>query len=277
MMTEVPEKDIEGNASIIKVPPSGDTTPDITLPPKESSDTTSDLITHTENNPEVESVISKHNQEIKEDEENDDQTSIEVETDEVLEPLVDSKRWIIGKPPELGGKETQYGVYYQRPMGFIARGRWFALLGKTLSGAIRTTGGSIGGMDEIFGKGDGTIIERGQRLREHDFKDASSFFALAMELVGENADFLVNSYVLWLDVPYEEKNWIKKVLEQPWDPDHDRWGLSEDAGMEMIELFIYQNYEDIRRFFLEKIPKLAKRVSQIEKNRKKEDSSALLK
>lgn len=197
------------------------------------------------------------------------------EDDEILQPLVDAQRWVIGKPPELQGKSTEYSVYWQRPLGFMARNRFIALVTKTMSVSIRATGGDIGGMGDVFGEGEGTIVERGKRLREHDFKDASSFFALAMELIGYAPEFLSECYCLFLDVPVKERGWFKEVIERRYDPDNDQWGLSEEAALEIIELFIYQNYEDMRRFFLEKLPKIAKRVSQMEKARTKNDHDQL--
>src|SRR5262245_42030127 len=110
---------------------------------------------------------------------------------EILEPKIDAKRWLIGKPPERGGKDTQYSVYIQQPLGFMARNRLYALIGRTMATAIKTTGGTVGGMDDIFGSGSGgTLIERGRRLSQQDFADASSFFTLALELVSYAPDFL---------------------------------------------------------------------------------------
>ena len=81
---------------------------------------------------------------------------------EILEPKVDAKRWVVGKPPEEGGKETEYSVYTQLPLGYMARNRMFSLIGRTMSAAIKSTGGSVGGMEDVFGSGGGTLVERGQ-------------------------------------------------------------------------------------------------------------------
>jgi hypothetical protein len=188
---------------------------------------------------------------------------------EILEPKAEAKRWIIGKPPQEGGKETQYSLYIQQPLGFMARNRLYALIGRTMATAIKTTGGSVGGMDDIFGQGGGTIVERSKRLSQRDFVDASQFFSLALELVGYAPDFLSEAYAIMLDVPYGERNWFKDVIEQPARPDDDKWGLSEDDGLEMIEIFIDQNYEDIRRFFTEKLPRITQRASQREQDHQK--------
>jgi hypothetical protein len=88
-----------------------------------------------------------------------------------------------------------------------------------------------------------------------------------MELIGYTPEFLSECYCLFLDVPHRDKGWFKEVIEKKYDPENNQWGLSEEAGLEIIELFVHQNYEDMRRFFLERLPKIAKRVSQIEKAR----------
>jgi hypothetical protein len=193
---------------------------------------------------------------------------------EILEPLVDAKTWVIGKPPEKGGKETEYSAYTQMPLGYMARNRMFSLIGRTMSAAIKSTGGSVGGMEDVFGAGGGTLIERGRRLGSRDFQDASQFFTLAMELVGYAPDFLSDFYAIALEVPIGERGWFREVIEQPYRPDDDKWGLSEDDGIEMIEIFIDQNYEDIRRFFTEKLPRIGKRASQREQEHKKSHESA---
>jgi len=186
---------------------------------------------------------------------------------EILEPKVEARRWVVGKPPEEGGKDTEYSIYVQQPLGYMARNRLYALIGRTMAQAIKVSGGNIGGMEDIFGGGGGTIRERAVRLSNQDFADASQFFTLAMELVGYNADFLGEFYAIALEVPYGDRVWFKNVIEQPYRPSEDKWGLEEDAGVEMIEIFIDQNYEEIRRFFAVKLPLIAKRARQREQQR----------
>lgn len=186
---------------------------------------------------------------------------------EALDPSTDARRWVIGKPPQEGGKDTQYSVYIQRPMAWMPRQRFFALLGKTMSQAIRATGGSVGGMSDIFGDEGGSLVERGRRLSQRDFQDASSFFSLAMELIGYSPDFLLESYILWLDVPRTERTWAKTILDMPYCPEEDKWGLREGEHLEIIQTFIDQNYEDIRRFFIETLPDLGRRVALHEKSK----------
>ena len=205
----------------------------------------------------------------------DDKTAEEAiseaeEAMEILEPKVEAKRWVVGKPPEEGGKQTEWSVYTQMSLGYMARNRMFSLIGRTMSAAIKATGGSVGGMEDVFGAGGGTLVERGRRLGARDFRDASQFFTLAMELIGYAPDFLSDFYAIALDVPIAERGWFRDVIEQPYRPSDDRWGMSEDMGVEIIEIFIDQNYEDIRRFFTERLPKIAKRAAQREQEHKKD-------
>lgn len=187
---------------------------------------------------------------------------------EILEPKAEARRWIVGKPPEQGGRETEYSIYVQQPLGYMARNRLYALIGRTMAQAIKVTGGSVGGMEDIFGAGQGgTLRERALRLNQQDFQDASQFFTLAMELVGYAPDFLGEFYAIVLEVPYSERVWFKNVIEQPYRPTDDKWGLDEDDGIEMIEIFVDQNYEEIRRFFVVKLPKIAQRARQRENDR----------
>jgi hypothetical protein len=194
---------------------------------------------------------------------------------EILEPLVEAKRWVVGKPPEEGGKSTEFSVYTQQPLGYMARNRMFSLIGRTMSAAIKATGGSVGGMEDVFGAGGGTLIERGRRLGARDFQDASQFFTLAMELVGYVPDFLSDFYSIALEVPVGgERAWFREVIEIPYRPDQDQWGMSEDMGIEIIEIFIDQNYEDIRRFFIERLPRIGRRAAQREQDHKTSHESA---
>lgn len=182
-----------------------------------------------------------------------------------LEDFSAPKVWCIGKPPTEGGTDDEYSYLTQKKLGFMARNRFFSLTAKAMSVAVRSTG-SIEGMDD-FMTGGGTLRQRATRLRERDFQDASSFLALAFELTAYSPNYIVETLMLWLDVPTAEKPWFKEQIEEEWNPAEDQWGLDEDVWIEMVERFIDQNYEDIRRFFVEKLPRIAKRVRAAEKKR----------
>lgn len=190
--------------------------------------------------------------------------SKEEEAVEILDSHTDPVRWIIGKGPELGGNENTYSVYYQRKLGYMPRIKFFAMVTKTIGSAIKA-GGVVNLGDAFDMEEGGSLRERASKLTNQDFADAGSFMALAMELMSHSEDFLVNCYIMWLDVPKDERNWAKQVLSQSWDPDNGRYGLKDEDGIKMIEVFIDQNYEDIRRFFVKEIPKLGKRFATRER------------
>lgn len=200
------------------------------------------------------------------DEKSDDSNKDNSDEDsfEILDPLANEKVWVIGKPPEDGGTEDQYSRYVQRPLGYIQRARFFALVSRTVAEAIKA-GGSVrfNGTDLLAGEG--TIRQRAYAMTESDFGDVASFVALAMQLVGYVDDFLLDCFCLWLDVPKSEITWAKRIMAMPHDPANNLYGLSDDQAEEIIAHFIDQNYKDIRDFFAERLPRLAKRAQSQER------------
>jgi hypothetical protein len=193
---------------------------------------------------------------------------------EKLDPATKPVQWIIGKDPEHGGSEKQYSIYVQDKLPWMPRQQFFALVSRVFSAAIRATGGSVGGMGDIFGdESGGSLIERGRRLTQRDLTDASSFMALAFELIGYSPDFLVDCYVILLDVPRAEREWARMRFSETWDPASEKWGLKDEDHEKIIQTFIDQNYEEIRRFFVVTLPKMGRRVALHEKSQDRESKS----
>lgn len=196
------------------------------------------------------------------------------EVEEVFELNAEPKIWIIGKPPEQGGKDDDYSQYVQKPLGVMPRMQWFGILTNTISESVKAGGAVDLGMSDVFGEGGGSIRERFQTLTNQDFSDAGSFIALAFKIAAYAPDFLMDSFVIWLDVPPAERTWAKRVMKQSYDPEREQWGLKEDQFLEIIEIFIDQNYADIRDFFVKKLPRVVARVQQREREKTQESSSA---
>jgi len=194
--------------------------------------------------------------------------------DKPVDDLSEIKRWIIGKPPEEGGKDTEYAVYIQQPLGWMARNRFFSLITAALSKAIRASGGEVAGMGDIFGNNAGTIRERGARLMERDWQDASTFMTLAAELSSYVPDLMLEFYCIWLQVPPGERPWAKLVFEQPHDPERNLWGPTDSQHRTIIGTFIDQNYEGLREFFTTDLPAIARRVVVNERNRQDRESTS---
>jgi hypothetical protein len=192
---------------------------------------------------------------------------------EKLDPATMPVRWVIGKAPEFGGTEKQYSVYVQDKLPWMPRQQFFALVSRTFAEAIKATGGQVGGMADVFGGDGGSLIERGRRLTQRDLTDASQFMTLAFELMGYSADFLVDCYVILLDVPRAEREWARMRFSEPWNPEAEKYGLKDEDHEKIIQTFIDQNYEEIRRFFVVTLPALGRRVALHEKSRDRESKS----
>ena len=195
--------------------------------------------------------------------------------DQPVDDLSEIRRWVVGKPPGEGGKDTEYSVYVQQPLGWMARSRFFALISSALSRAIRASGGEVAGMGDIFGNEGGTIRQRGERLMARDWQDASTFMALAAELTAYVPDLMIEFYLIWLQVPTSERNFAKIVFEQPRDPERNLWGFTDDEHRMIIGTFIDQNYDSLREFFTVDLPAIARRVVNNERKRQDRESTSV--
>lgn len=187
---------------------------------------------------------------------------------EALDPSTIPVQWQIGKTPEHGGTEKQYSIYVQDKLPYMRRAQFFSLVSRTFSEAIKQAGGGgvSGNLADLFGGEDGgSLIERGRRLTQRDLTDATQFMSLAFELIGYHPDFLIDCYIILLNVPRDERGWARARFAEPWNPDDNKWGLKDDEHERIIQIFIDQNYEEIRRFFVETLPALARRVALHEK------------
>lgn len=184
-----------------------------------------------------------------------------------LDPQTKPKRWMIGKAPEHGGTEKQYSIYVQDKLPWMPRQQFFSLVARTFSQAIKASGGNVAGMADVFGDEGGSLMDRGRRLTQRDLTDASQFMTLAFELIGYSADFLIDCYVILLDVPRAEREWARMRFSEPWDPDKEKYGLKDEQHEEIIQTFIDQNYEEIRRFFVVTMPTMGRRIALHEKAR----------
>lgn len=225
------------------------------------------------------SLVDQHNaqleKEISEQAEKSREQEIEEAQEELakLDPTTVPVRWMIGQPPEHGGKEDDYAIFVQDKLPWMPRARFFSLVSKTMSQAIKASGGTVGGLEDVFGDGGGSLIERGRRLTQRDFGDAASFMTLAFELIGYSPEFLIECYIIWLDVPRADRGWAKLRFSEPWKPEEDKWGLKDEDHRKLIETFIDQNYEDIRSFFGEELPAIARRAALHEKAKDRKTKS----
>jgi hypothetical protein len=187
---------------------------------------------------------------------------------EALDPETDPVRWVIGKSPEHGGTEKQYRVYVQDKLPWMPRQKFFGLVTRTLAQSVRASGGSMGTFAEIFNDDEGgSLVERGQRWTQRDFGDLSSFVTTILELIGQSETFMLDAYCIWLNVPRLEREWAKARFSEPWKPEDSLWGLKEEDHVKILNTFVDQNYEDIRRFLTETLPGILNRAALHEKSK----------
>lgn len=183
-----------------------------------------------------------------------------------LEPMVEAKQFIIGKPPEKGGSPDEFSIYVQQPLGYIATLRFYGLVGKTVAEAVKQ--GGVVDLGDAWSSSAGNVQDRAKQIIEQSFNDAGSFAALIFQLIAYSPDFILDFYCIALDIPSKDRRWAKRVMEQPWRPDDNKWGLTRQQGQDIIERFLDQNYDEVRDFFGEMITATRLRVQKNEKRRK---------
>lgn len=171
----------------------------------------------------------------------------EQEKEDVLDTLIPKaapREWTIGKD-EFERK------YMQKPLSFVAKMQWFALVGEVLDKAM--SGDNALTIGNLFS---GPTARGTGALSMEDFRDADTFVQAVGKLVAFSPSFLMQSYCIWLNVPTYERDLVQDLMAQP----EAEGGLSDEDGFEIIETFIDQNYEALERFFREKVPQLQKRI-----------------
>lgn len=161
----------------------------------------------------------------------------------ILVPKANSVKWTFG--PDNVRRE-----YVQRPLSFIAKMQWFSLVGEVLDKALSGENGMS--LNNLF-----SAPGRPGELSMADFRDADTFVQAIGKLLAVAPDFLVKSYCIWLAVPDYERDLVGEIMALP----VDQGGLSDEQGIEIIEVFIDQNYEALDRFFRDLLGNLSTRVS----------------
>lgn len=170
---------------------------------------------------------------------------------DVIEPKAAPKQWVIGP-------EDMPLTFVQKPLGFLQKMQWFALVGEVLDKAMTGDGGLS--LNDLLSAPDGV---RTQARSVADFRDADTFVRALGKLVNEAPTFLIKSYCIWLGVPKHQWKLVEEIFSLP----VDEGGLSDEDGLEIIEIFIDQNYDALADFFGGKVSALQRRVSARQQER----------
>lgn len=160
-------------------------------------------------------------------------------------PKAEPHTWVIG-PPDMER------TFIQKPLSFIAKMQWFSLVGNVLDKALSGPQGMS--LNSLF-----SAPGRPGELTARDFRDADTFVQAISKLLSAAPDFLVDSYLIWLNVPDYDRGPVRDLMKLP----ADEGGLSDDQGMEIIEIFLDQNYDALASFFGERLQALQNRVAKL--------------
>lgn len=175
---------------------------------------------------------------------------------DTLVPKAEQKEWTLR---DERGDEVIERTYVQKPLSYFQKMEFFALVGEVIDKAVSGEDGMR--MSQVFGSDNSLMgIANASQLQDID-----TFIQAAGKLMVHAPDLLKKSYCIWWSVPQYERPWAMEVMEMP----EDEGGLSDDEGIEAIEIFIDQNWSALDGFFREKLAGLRDRVQ----TRRKENES----
>jgi hypothetical protein len=171
---------------------------------------------------------------------------------DILKPKAQPKEWTFGPPDNPDNQRT----YIQRPLSYFGKMQFFALVGEVIDKALAGDNGlRLGSFFE------GPRIGAGGMISMSDFSDAETFLQAVAKLLVYAPDFLERCYCIWLSVPDFERPWAREMMSRT----ADEGGLSDDDGIEIVEIFLDQNWESIDGFFRERVGLLRERVQVLRK------------
>jgi hypothetical protein len=171
-----------------------------------------------------------------------------VDVIDTLVPKAEPRNWTIRTTAKDRSGEEQVieNTYTQRPLLYFPKMEFFGLVGEAIEKAMAANEGT-----SINSLLSGPNLRDPSALTLSDFSDAEQFLAVVGKLLNYMPDFLAKSYCIWLDVPDNQRVWAMEALKQT---------LTDDEGIEIIEIFIDQNWDAIEDFFRVKIGSLRDRV-----------------
>lgn len=137
---------------------------------------------------------------------------------DILEPRTESRFWIFSE-----GDINQ--TYEQKPLSFFGKVEFFSLVGDTVD-SLSDDGKPLN-VNELFGS----------------TANIDSLVAVISRVASRTPDALQEAYCIFLGVPRNERLWAKDYMERK---------LTDEEGMEILEVFIDQNAEALKSFFDQK-------------------------
>lgn len=178
-----------------------------------------------------------------------EETKLEEDTEvkdflDEIQPRGAIREWIVRDISD--GAPMYERMYVQRPLSYFGKIEVFGLLGATVDKAMKD-GVSV---DSVIQIGD---VFAGQS------SSIDSFIGGIARLAMYAPDLLMELYCIALAVPRGEREWVKSVWERP----TTEGGLSDEDGLEVLQIFVEQNGEALRDFFTQKLPGVAKDLMEV--------------
>lgn len=162
------------------------------------------------------------------------------------EPSLDEQIEVLSAPKAVDrvlvkpdGEEV---TFTQHEMGFMTKLRFFRLVSGTLRLASIGEDGGVAG-----------FIGEAMEALEGDFsnENAAEFIEIILRLVELSPNFIEEAYTLILKVPQEDEPWVIKALDD----------LSDEEGLNILEVFVQQNGAALRDFFSKHLSRVGKTIS----------------
>lgn len=151
-------------------------------------------------------------------------------------------------------------TYVQKPLGYFAKLRLFALTGKAVRNVL-----AAGGPDTLMELLSATNFSAAT-LQGEDTSELVQVFELVAALAEYLPDYFEDAYCWILGVPQGgERTWAKAAMAAP----PDQGGLTDEQGFGILKLFIAQNWDAIVDFFGRQLREIAETAQA----RKKEDGA----
>lgn len=158
--------------------------------------------------------------------------------------------------------------YVQKPLSYTSMIQFTGLLGRKIDEAMSGPDGlSLQALTELAdmaqaAAGGAITSAFASQLSRNDFSGIDAFIQGFAKLASYVPDIIDEAHCIWLRVPFRDRMLVREI----WGKPVDEGGMSMDEGEEMFTLFIRQNYEELERFFGERLRRIQKAI-QAERKR----------